>query len=53
VVLGGIIGLASLPGSWVASLLVKRMGHKLHIAIIEILIAIGGLSILYHGLRAA
>jgi uncharacterized membrane protein YfcA len=52
VVLGGIIGLASLPGSWVASLLVKRMGHKLHIAIIEILIAIGGLSILYHGLQA-
>ena len=52
VLLGGLIGLASLPGSWVASLLVKRMGHKLHIAIIEVLIAIGGLSILYHGLRA-
>jgi hypothetical protein len=28
------------------------MGHKMHIAIIEILIAIGGLSILYHGVRA-
>lgn len=52
VLLGGLIGLASLPGSWVASLLVRRMGHKLHIAIIEVLIAIGGLSILYHGLRA-
>lgn len=50
VFLGGIIGLASLPGSWVASLLVKRMGHKMHIAIIEVLIAIGGLSILYHGI---
>ena len=53
VALGAIIGLASLPGSWVASLLVKRMGHKLHITIIEVLIAIGGLSILYHGLRAS
>jgi len=52
VILGGVIGLASLPGSWVASLLVKRMGHKMHIAIIEALIAIGGVSILYHGIRA-
>ena len=53
VVLGGVIGLASLPGSWIASLLVRRMGHQMHIAIIESLIAIGGVSILYHGLRAA
>jgi len=52
VVLGGVIGLASLPGSWVASLLVKRMGHKMHIAVIEVLIALGGASILYHGVRA-
>ncbi|MCX7156239.1 MAG: TSUP family transporter [Rhodocyclales bacterium] len=51
-VLGGIIGLASLPGSWVASLLVRRLGHRLHIAIIETLIAAGGLSILFHGIRA-
>ena len=50
-VLGTIIGLASLPGSWVASKLVQRMGHKMHIAIIEVLIAIGGVSILVHGLR--
>lgn len=52
ILLGGLIGLASLPGSWVASRLVSRMGHKMHIAIIEVLIAIGGLSILYHGLRS-
>ncbi len=51
-VLGAIIGLASLPGSWMASKLVQRMGHKMHIAIIEVLIAIGGASILVHGLRA-
>lgn len=52
VILGTVIGLASLPGSWLASLLVKRMGQRMHITIIEILIAIGGLSILYQGLRA-
>ena len=52
VILGGVIGLASLPGSWVASLLVKRMGHKTHIAVIEALIALGGASILYHGVHA-
>ncbi|MBN8475035.1 hypothetical protein [Sulfuritalea sp.] len=52
VVLGSMIGLASLPGSWVASLLVKRMGHKTHIAVIEALIALGGASILYHGVHA-
>lgn len=50
-VLGTIIGIASLPGSWVASKLVQRMGHKMHIAIIEVLIAIGGASIFIHGLR--
>ena len=52
VVLGGLIGLASLPGSWVASRLVRRLGARMHIAIIEALIIIGGVSILYHGIRA-
>jgi hypothetical protein len=28
------------------------MGHNMHIAVIEVLIAIGGLSILYQGVRA-
>ncbi len=51
-VLGGVIGLASLPGSWVASRIVSRMGHKMHIAIIESLIAVGGMSILVYGIRA-
>ncbi len=51
-VLGGVIGLASLPGSWVASRIVARMGHKMHIAIIEALIAVGGVSIVVYGVRA-
>lgn len=52
VVLGGVIGISSLPGSWLASLLVRRLGHRLHIVIIETLIVAGGLSILFHGIRA-
>ena len=50
--LGLMIGLASLPGSWIASRLVHRLGAKLHIVVIELLIVIGGLSILIDGLRA-
>jgi len=53
VALGALIGLASLPGSWVASRLVQRLGARMHIVIIEVLIIIGGFSILYHGIRAA
>ena len=52
VALGVIIGLASLPGSWVASRLIQRMGAKLHIAIIDVLILIGGASLLINGVRA-
>lgn len=47
-----ILGLASLPGSWLASRLVHKLGAKLHIAVIELLIVIGGLSILVQGFRA-
>ena len=50
--LGVMIGLASLPGSWVASRLVHELGAKLHIAVIELLIVIGGLSILVQGFHA-
>lgn len=51
-VLGVLIGLASLPGSWVASRLVHRLGATLHVMAIEALIVIGGLSLLYQGVRA-
>ena len=50
--LGVMIGLASLPGSWVASRLVHKLGAKLHIVVIELLIISGGLSILVQGFRA-
>jgi uncharacterized membrane protein YfcA len=52
VALGALIGLASLPGSWVASRLVQRLGARMHIVIIEVLILAGGVSLLYHGVRA-
>lgn len=51
--LGGFIGLVSLPGSWVASMLVKRLGARLHIVVIEVLILAGGLSLVVHGVRAS
>jgi hypothetical protein len=49
--LGGLIGLISLPGSWIASLLVKRLGKRLHIVVIEGLIVVGGISLIVHGAR--
>jgi len=50
-VLGVLIGLVSLPGSWVASQLVNRLGKRLHILFIELLIALGGLSLIVNGWR--
>lgn len=50
-VLGILIGLVSLPGSWVASQLVNRLGKRLHILFIEILIVLGGLSLIVNGWR--
>ncbi len=49
VALGVGIGFCSLPGSWLASILVGRLGKKLHIVAIETLIAAGGASLLYQG----
>lgn len=50
-VLGLLIGLVSLPGSWVASQLVQRLGKRLHILFIEALIVFGGASLVVNGLR--
>ncbi|MBL8516436.1 MAG: sulfite exporter TauE/SafE family protein [Betaproteobacteria bacterium] len=49
--LGVLIGLVSLPGSWVASRIVKRLGKRLHIVFIELLILLGGLSLVVNGWR--
>lgn len=51
VVLGIFIGCAALPGSWVASRLVQKLGAKLHIVFIEALIVLGGCSLLWNGWR--
>jgi uncharacterized membrane protein YfcA len=48
---GAVIGLASIPGSAIAAWLVSRMGAKLHVLFMEILIAFGGASMLWHALR--
>ena len=48
---GAVIGLASIPGSAIAAWLVSRMGAKLHILFMEILILFGGVSMLWHAWR--
>ena len=48
---GLVIGVASIPGSAIAAWLVSRMGAKLHVLFMEILIVFGGASMLWHALR--
>jgi uncharacterized membrane protein YfcA len=48
---GVVIGLASIPGSAIAAWLVQRMGAKLHVLFMEILILFGGGSMLWHAFR--
>ena len=48
---GVVIGVASIPGSALAAWLVSRMGAKLHVLFMEILILFGGASMLWHALR--
>ena len=52
IMLGAMIGAASLPGSWIAARLVHRMGAKMHIVVIDVLIIIGGISLLINGVRS-
>jgi uncharacterized membrane protein YfcA len=49
--LGLMIGVATIPGSWVASQLVNRMGARLHVVFIEALIVVGSLLIAFNSLR--
>jgi uncharacterized protein len=51
--LGIMIGVATLPGSWLASVLVNRLKASLHILFMEALIVIGGVMIIWNSLRAA
>ena len=48
---GLVIGLASIPGSAIAAWLVSRMGAKLHVLFMEVLILLGGASMLWHAWR--
>ena len=51
--LGIMIGVATLPGSWLASLLVNRLKASLHILFMESLIVFGGVMIIWNSLRLA
>jgi uncharacterized membrane protein YfcA len=48
---GVVIGLASIPGSAIAAWLVTRMGARLHVMFMEVLILVGGVSMLWHAWR--
>jgi len=48
---GIVIGVASIPGSAIAALLVSRMGARLHVLFMEVLILFGGASMLWHAWR--
>ena len=48
---GVVIGVASIPGSAIAAWLVSRMGAKLHVVFMEVLILFGGASMLWHAWR--
>jgi uncharacterized protein len=48
---GVVIGVASIPGSAIAAWLVNRMGAKLHVLFMEVLIVFGGASMLWNALR--
>ena len=50
---GMLVGAVSIPATWVASLLVRRIGGKLHSAIIETVIILAGLVFLGSALRSA
>ena len=45
---GVVIGFATIPGSAIAAWLVHRMGATLHIVFLEVLILVGGASMLWH-----
>ena len=50
--LGVAIGIATFPGSWVASMLVNRLHARLHILFMEALIVFGGIMIIWNSWAA-
>ena len=46
-----LMGLLTLPGNWVASKIVRKMGDNLHSKFLEVLIGAGGVWFIYKSLR--
>lgn len=51
-VLSLVLGLCTVPGTWAAAWIVRRTHLRLHAAMIEVLVIVGGLAILADGLTA-
>ena len=47
---GLMVGIASAPGIYIARFILDRTSVKVHVAIVEVMIVVGALSILYRGL---
>lgn len=46
------MGLCTIPGTWVAAWIVKRTDIRVHTLLVEVLIAVGGASLIYGSLTA-
>jgi len=51
ILVGVVIGVASIPGSALAAWLVSRIHAHLHVVFMELLILFGGASMLWHAWR--
>lgn len=49
-VLSLVMGMCTIPGTWLASWIVRRTHLRLHTALIEVLVVCGGLAMLFNGL---
>lgn len=47
-----VMGMCTIPGTWLASWIVRRTQLRLHTALIEVLVVCGGLAIVFNGLTA-
>ncbi len=50
---GGLIGLCTIPGTWIARILVERMSLRIHTLFLDLIIVAGGLSFLWRSLAGS
>lgn len=48
--LGGVMGLCTVPGTWVAGWIMARTDLRIHTVLMEVLVLVGGATFIYQGL---